>query len=259
MRVALLQTDIAWEDPQANFARLAPWLTAAAAAGARLVALPEMYACGFSMRSDRVAEAPDGPSARFLVEGAARHGLWLAGSVPERAAAGGEARPTNTLVLAGPRGELHRYRKLRPFSYAGEDRAYAAGDTTVVVEVEGLRIALFVCYDLRFADLFWKLAPEVDAYLVVANWPETRREHWTTLLRARAVENQAYVLGVNRVGLGGPPGATPLRYSGDSRIVGPGGEILAAASVGETMLLAEIDAATVAQTREALPFLRDRG
>lgn len=251
MRVAAVQSDIVWEEPEANFRRLVPWIDAAAAAGARLVALPEMYSHGFSMATDRIAEPPDGPSTGFLVDQAQRCRLWTAGSVPERPA--GADRPFNTLILAGPDGEVHRYRKVHPFTYAGEHEHYQAGSERVAVEVEGVRLALFVCYDLRFADEFWALAPEVDAYLVVANWPDTRRRHWTALLRARAIENQAYVLGVNRVGQGGG-----LAYAGDSRIVDPMGEELAAAARGETLLLADLDPAVVAETRRALPFLQDR-
>lgn len=251
MKVAALQTDVAWEDPAASFPRLEPQIAAAAAAGARLVALPEMYACGFSMATERIAEPPEGPSTAFLRRQAERHGLWMAGSLPERERAG--ERPFNTLVLAGPRGELHRYRKIHPFSAAGEDVHYQAGQATVTVEIEGVRWSLFVCYDLRFADDFWAVAAETDAYLVVANWPEARRRHWQALLEARAIENQAWVVGVNRVGSGGS-----LRYRGDSRIVDPLGEVVAAAADQETMLLAEVDPARVAETRTALPFLRDR-
>lgn len=251
MRVAALQTDIAWEDPAANFRRLEPKIAAARAAGAELAVLPEMFACGFTMRAERVAEAPDGPTVSFLREGAARHGLWLAGSLPERSP--GAERPANVLVVAGPAGEMHRYAKLHPFTYAGEHEAYRAGTERVVIELGGLRCGLFVCYDLRFADEFWALAPRVDAYLVVANWPEARRHHWRSLLAARAIENQAYVVGVNRVGEGGA-----LRYAGDSAILDPMGEVLASAAGQETMLLADLDAATVAGVRTALPFLNDR-
>jgi omega-amidase len=251
MRVAAIQSDVAWEEPETNFRRLGPWIEAAAAAGAGLVALPEMFACGFSMATERVAEPPEGPSTRFLREQAARHRLWLAGSLPERPP--GADRPFNTLVVAGPGGELSRYRKIHPFSYAGEDRHYAAGGERVTVTIEGLRLALFVCYDLRFADEFWALAAAADAYLVVANWPDTRRHHWSALLAARAIENQAYVVGVNRVGEG-----DSLRYAGDSRILDPMGEALATAAGGETMILADLDPARVADVRRRLPFLPDR-
>lgn len=251
MRVAALQSDLVWEDPQANFERLRPWIAAAAAAGARLLALPEMFSVGFSMATERIAEPVGGVSTRFLVDEAERHGLWLAGSLPELP--GGAERPYNTLVVAGPEGDVHRYRKIHPFSYAGEHEHYRAGDAFTHVDIEGLRFTLFVCYDLRFADEFWSTAADTDAYLLVANWPETRRHHWRALLQARAIENQAYVVGVNRVGEGGG-----LRYTGDSRIVDPMGEVLAAAAGKETLLIADLDAEVVRETREKLPFMRDR-
>lgn len=251
LRVAALQVEIAWEDPPASFRRLEPWIDAAAGAGARLVVLPEMFACGFSMATERVAEPVGGPTTEFLRRAAERHGLWVAGSLPELEA--GAERPANALLLVGPGGELHRYRKLHPFSHAGEDRHYRAGEERVTVAVEGVRLTLFVCYDLRFANQFWAAAADTDAYLVVANWPEARREHWRTLLAARAIENQAYVVGVNRVGEGGG-----LRYAGDSRIVDPMGRILAAGAERETLLVGDLDPAEVAETRRRLPFLADR-
>lgn len=250
MRVAGLQTSILWEDPAGNFERAAPWIARAAAAGARLAVLPEMFATGFSMSAERIAEAPDGPSTAFLTGEARRHGLWVAGSVPIRLDAG---RPYNTLVLAGPGGEVHRYRKIHPFTFAGEHEHYAAGTEHVVVDVEGVRLALFVCYDLRFADEFWAVAERCDAYVVVANWPERRRHHWVTLLQARAIENQAYVIGVNRVGEG-----NGLGYTGDSRVFDPWGEALAAAAGEETMLLAEVEPERVRSARSSFPILADR-
>lgn len=251
MKIAGLQVRIEWEDPPASFARLRPWLDAAQAAGARLAVLPEMYACGFSMQTDRIAEPEDGPSTRFLVDEAAARGMWICGSVPARP--GGAERPFNTLVLAGPSGELHRYRKIHPFTFAREHEHYGAGTERVTVQVEGVRLSLFVCYDLRFADEMWAVAHDTDAYVFVANWPERRRHHWTTLLRARAIENQAYVIGVNRVGEGGG-----LGYAGDSRVIDPWGEILVGAAGGETMLLADVDPAVVAEARRTFPVLRDR-
>jgi predicted amidohydrolase len=157
------------------------------------------------------------------------------------------------LVLAAPDGTVHRYAKIHPFTYGREDEHYAAGDRHVVVDVEGLRVALFVCYDLRFADEFWRLAPSTDAYLVVANWPASRRHHWQSLLTARAIENQAYVVGVNRVGNGGG-----LDYCGDSRIVDPLGETLASAAHTESIVIADIEPATVQDVRSRFPFLQDR-
>ena len=251
MKIAAIQSDIAWEDPEANFTRLRPWVAAAAAAGAKLVVLPEMFACGFSMTTATIAEPPGGPSTRFLEHQARQHDLWICGSVPEVPL--GEAKPYNTLVLASPHGQVVRYRKIHPFSFAREHEHYGAGSDHITVDVDGLRCTLFVCYDLRFADEFWGRAEQTDAYVVVANWPERRRHHWTTLLQARAIENQAYVVGANRVGHG-----NGLDYSGDSRIVDPWGEVLAAAAGGETMVLADVRPEVVRDARERFPVLKDR-
>jgi predicted amidohydrolase len=123
----------------------------------------------------------------------------------------------------------------------------------MTVDVEGLRVTLFVCYDLRFADEFWQLANDTDVYLVPANWPEARRVPWMALLQARAIENMAYVIGCNRVGTG-----NGLPYSGDSRIIDPLGEILASAAQTESILLADISAERVADVRDRFRFLQDR-
>jgi predicted amidohydrolase len=251
VKVAAIQHDIVWEDPQANFERLAPRIAEAAATGARLVALAEMFACGFSMNEDRIAELAGGPSETFLSEQAARHGIWLAASLPRRESPG--ERPFNTLLAVSPAGEVHTYRKRHPFSFAGEDRHYASGTEGVILDVEGLRLSLAICYDLRFADDFWAAAEASDAYLVVANWPARRRSHWKALLAARAIENQAWVIGVNRVGSGGG-----IEYAGDSRIVDPWGEEVATAAAVETLVLADVDRERAREAREQFPVLRDR-
>jgi len=251
MKVAAIQHDVVWEDRDATLGRLEPQIGAAAGTGARLVVLTEMFPTGFSTEPERVAEPEGGPTSEFLRAEAAGLNVWICGSVPTRPAGGG--RPVNRLLLAGPRGELRHYDKIHPFSYSGEHEHYAAGTERVTFDVEGVRVTPFVCYDLRFADEFWAMAPGTDCYVVVANWPSSRRAHWQALLVARAIENQAYVVGVNRVGEGGG-----LHYSGDSRIVDPSGEILAAGAGGETILLADVDPVVVAETRKRFPFLADR-
>ena len=252
MKVAAIQHDVVWEDVPANLARLAPRVATAASAGARLVLLAEMFSTGFSMAVDRVAEAPDGPSARFLADQARAHTLWVGGSIPLRVP--GEDRARNCFVLASPDGELRHYAKRHPFRHAGEDHHYAPGTKTETVSVEGVRVTAFICYDLRFADLFWPVAERTDLYVVVANWPAARRLHWQVLLQARAIENQAYVVGVNRVGTG-----DGLDYEGDSRVIDPSGEIASAADSGtEAVLLADVDPRRVAEVRERYPFLLDR-
>lgn len=253
MRIAAIQHDIDWCDRDATFARVQPLIDTAVVAGARLIVLSEMFSTGFAV-GEHIAEPEGGPSATFLAEQARRHGVWVGGSCPELPASpGDDPRPYNSFVLAAPDGAMHRYRKIHPFTFAGEDRHFRAGDQWVTVEVEGLRVSLFVCYDLRFANEFWALAPHTDVYLVPANWPETRRHHWRSLLVARAIENQAYVVGCNRVGSGGG-----LDYSGDSAIVDPLGEVLAGAAYTQSVLLADISAERVAEVRDRFRFLPDR-
>ena len=251
MIVAGIQHDVVWEDPPANFARLSPMIAEAADRGAHLVVLTEMYATGFSMKTDRIAEPHDGPSVRFLAERAQAHGVWVCASVPELS--GDNSLPANQLVLAAPDGTAHRYAKIHPFSYGREHEHYSPGHDFLQVDVEGVRCSFFVCYDLRFADEFWALALDTDCYVVPANWPAPRREHWTTLLQARAIENQAYVVGVNRVGTGGR-----LDYAGDSLIVDPFGLTIADGGDRETIISADVDPARVRAVRAEFPFLLDR-
>ena len=251
MRFAVVQHDIRWCDREANFSRLEPRVAEAAANGARFVLLSETFSTGFAVDQADFAEVENGPSSEFLRRMATSHRVWVGGSCPE--VAGGDPRPANTFVVSSPDGELSRYRKIHPFTFGGEHEHVRPGDRLVTIDVEGLRVSLFVCYDLRFADEFWGLAHDTDVYLVPANWPASRREHWLTLLRARAIENQAYVVGCNRVGEGGG-----LTYSGDSRVFDPFGDELAAGGDGETTLYADLTSERVTEVRDRFRFLPDR-
>ena len=252
MRIAALQHDIVWEDAAATCARLVPMIAEAAADGAGLIVLTEMFGPGFSLAADRISEPPGGPTEQFLVDRAASNGVWIGGSIPTRDR--DDAHPVNRFLLVGPDGTRHHYDKLHPFTFADEHEHYRAGDEPVTVDIGGLRVSLFVCYDLRFANAFWERATGTDVYLVVANWPAARRYHWRTLLRARAIENQAYVVGVNRVGA-----AEGLTYVGDSVIVDPSGEVLAeGVDDTEGVVIADVDPGRVAEVREAFRFLPDR-
>jgi len=255
MRFAVVQHDIVWCEREANFVRLEPLIAEAASNGAEFVLLCETFSTGFAVEDPRFAEPHGGPSSRFLLEMAAKHSLVVAGSCPEVAvAAGDDPRPSNTFVVARPGGRVDRYRKIHPFTYGGEDRHVRPGDDFVTLDIDGLRVSLFVCYDLRFGDEFWRLALDTDVYLVPANWPVSRREHWMALLRARAIENQAYVIGCNRVGDGGN-----LSYVGDSKVFGPNGDLLAdGTDAGETILYADVSAAEVVAVRDRFRFLQDR-
>jgi predicted amidohydrolase len=250
VKVAAVQHDIAFEDAAATRARVAPLIAQAAAGGARLIVLTEMFATGFSMHPERVAEDEGGPSEQFLREQARDHDGWLIASIAQR---GPDGEYRNNAIVAGPDGSVRRYSKIHPFSFAREHEHYRAGTEHMTVEIDGLRVTVFICYDLRFADEFWARALYTDLYVVPANWPEPRREHWRALLRARAIENQAYVVGVNRVGQ-----VKELSHVGDSAIIDPMGRTLAEASVGEAVLVADVDAETVAAVRARFPFLADR-
>lgn len=251
MKVAVVQHDIVWADRDANFSRLESSVREATAHGATFVVLSEMFSTGFVVDRDDIGEPEGGASAAFLSRLSGELGVWLCGSCPE--VVDGDSRPFNSLVVASPDGTVHRYRKIHPFTYGGEDRHFRAGNEFLTVGIDGVRVSFFVCYDLRFADEFWALAHDTDMYVVPANWPVSRREHWMSLLKARAIENQAYVVGCNRVGSGGG-----LDYSGDSRIFDPLGTALAEGGDTETILYADISADTVAATRARFPFLQDR-
>ena len=249
MRVALLQMDLAWEDVAENHRRARRLLEEAAGKGARLALLPEMFCTGFSMESDRIAQPPGGPSETFLRDTARELSLSILASVPEA----GQPRPRNMAILAGPDGAVTRYAKIHPFTFGGEDKVYTGGDRIVTVTVEGVRVTPFVCYDLRFPEPFRLAAEDTDLFALVANWPEARREHWRTLLRARAIENLCYVAGVNRVGDGGK-----LHYTGDSAVISPWGEVLAEGAAKESVLVCDIEPAAVRDARDKFPALRDR-
>ncbi len=265
VRIAAIQHDIAWFDRSANYAALAPRITAAAAGGARIVLLTETFATGFAFSDPAIAEPEGGPSSSFLVEQAAANDVWVGGTCAELApdVPADDQRVSNVFVLAGPDGTVHRYRKIHPFSHGGEHEYVRAGSERVTVTIEGVRLSLFICYDLRFADEFWAVAEDTDAYLLVANWPATRRHHWQTLARARAIENQAYFVAVNRVGRDGVVDADGTRHgqldhSGDSAVIDPLGEVLVSAAGAETTIFADIDTDVVASTRNHFRFLQDR-
>jgi predicted amidohydrolase len=165
MKIAAIQHDIAFEDAVATRAHVAPMIAEAAAANARVIVLTEMFATGFSMSPERIAEDEGGPSEQFLIDQACQNKAWLIASIAQR---GGDGRYRNNAVVAGPDGSVHRYSKIHPFSYAHEDEHYAAGTKHLTVDIDGLRATVFVCYDLRFADEFWESALGTDLYVVPA-------------------------------------------------------------------------------------------
>jgi predicted amidohydrolase len=257
LRVALGEYDIGWHDPERSLGRARSLVADAAAAGAQLVVLPEMATTGFTMDRSQATPLEGGHSA-LLAEIAAESEVWLIASVAatERETSGSPAaksRPVNAAVVIDPRGAIKAvYRKQKLFAFAGEHEHYAPGTDRVVVDIEGVRIAPLVCYDLRFPELFRAVARQVDAFVLVANWPASRRLHWDTLSRARAIENQAYVVAVNRIGQGGN-----LDYDGGSIAWTPWGDRAPETTSANGVRIATIDPGLVSEIRGKFPFLRD--
>ncbi len=179
---------------------------------------------------------------------------WMDTSRAENIAQrGADGAFRNNAVVVRPDGHVDRYAKIHPFSFAGEDKEYTAGGRFLTVTLDDVRVSAFVCYDLRFADEFWGRALDTDLYVVSANWPSIRVEHWRALLRARAIENQAYVLGVNRVGRD-----RELDYPGASALIDPVGVTVFGGGDRAAVLSAEMDPGAVRATRQNFPFLADR-
>lgn len=257
LRVALGEYDTGWHDPEGSLVRAEALVARARRAGARVVVLPEMATTGFSMESTSVAEPITGSSVVRLGEIAGAHDVWILAGVATRGVEdAGVACAYNSALLFAPTGRLHAaYHKQRLFAYAGEHRSYRPGAGPLIVEIEGVRVSPFICYDLRFPELFRAVAPRVDAFLLVANWPASRRTHWDVLVRARAIENQCYMIAVNRVGT-----ADNLDYDGGSAAYGPWGDpaTVVAGGSGGVPQIVEVDPALVADVRKRYPFLRDQ-
>jgi predicted amidohydrolase len=247
LRVTLVQTELAWQDPAANRRNLATHFRGLAG-HTDLVVLPEMFSTGFSMDAETLAEDMAGPTIGWMREEAAALGCVVTGSLIVR----DTGRCFNRLVWARPDGSLEHYDKRHLFRMAGEQRHYAAGERRLVVEVKGWRVCPMVCYDLRFP-VWSRSRDDYDALLYVANWPQRRAHAWTTLLKARAIENLCYVVGVNRVG-GDGNGAT---YGGDSMALDFLGQPLSSEGGGERVETAVLDLESLRAYRQSFPTQLD--
>lgn len=250
MKIALVQTDIAWNDPSENVQRCARLANDALKEGAELLIFPEMFTSGFSLPRGDDARESSIKGLEFLQNCSSSHGVTTIGSLPEL---GPDGHLYNTAYVCRPDGSMDSYRKIHLFSYGEETTHYNPGERTLTVRIGDLRCSLFVCYDVRFPVLFHQLAPSTDLFIVVANWPTPRREHWITLLRARAIENQAYVAGVNRVGEGGG-----LSYSGDSILFAPDGSPLNDVEPHEKVFIHDVSPSVVSTWRDTFPSVKDR-
>lgn len=252
MRVYACQTDIVWEDKAANHAKVRALFERADFTAGSLVVLPEMFATGFdTMRPAVTSDSAEKATQTFLAEMARAFGIYLLAGL---AVDGKEGKGRNESHTYNPEGKLFaRYCKLQPFTLGGEMANYDAGESLVTFPWQDFTVAPFICYDLRFPELF-RAATQRGANLiiVIASWPGTRISHWLGLLKARAIENQAYVIGVNRCG-----SDPKLSYPGRTQIIDPSGEIIADAGEQENIISAEISLEHLTEYRAKLPFLAD--
>jgi predicted amidohydrolase len=252
MNVACCQFDIAWEDKPANYLRVERRVREANLEPRTLLLLPEMFATGFSMNAEAIAEPADGPTALFLANLAREHRIYVLGGVV--LANENSDQPRNESLLFSPSGaELCRYAKIHRFSFAGEDKHYAAGDAPDSCTIDDWKVQPTICYDLRFPELY--RASNVrgaELICVIANWPAARDSHWMALLKARAIENQAYVAGVNRCGRD-----PNVEYSGHSQIISPRGQVIEDAGDRDTVIRAELDLEKLREYRAKFPALND--
>lgn len=251
MNVLACQYNIAWEDKPANFARVRRIVGAGRPPRGGLVILPEMFATGFSMNTAVTRQSYPPECEQFLAELTREHGVYVVAGVGNTGPSG---RVRNEAVAFTPGGQLiARYAKIQPFSLAGETEAYEAGSEIVTFEWQGFIVAPFICYDLRFPELFRAAAHRgAQVFVVIANWPVRRERHWLTLLQARAIENQAYVIGVNRCGTD-----PHFSYNGRSVVIDPHGVIVADAGEQERFLSARLEQEVIQSWRREFPALKD--
>ena len=254
MELCALQFDLTWEDRAANFAAVQAALEEATPRlpANSLLVLPEMFSSGFSMNVPQAADTPAAETEVFLAGLAREHQIFVLAGLARQLPDGTGA---NEAVAFAPDGTLLvRYRKIHSFPPAGEAHAFTAGSEILTFHWNGFTVAPAICYDLRFPELFRAAtAAGADLFCVIANWPDRRQGHWTTLLQARAIENQAFVLGVNRCGT--DPHFT---YPGASALIDPHGVTLTQASSSPTLLRLTISPETAATWRGDFPALRDR-
>lgn len=259
LRVSLVQADLVWENKQANLEKL-ELMISSLCGKTELVLLPEMFSTGFSMRPELLAETMEGEAVSWMQRIAKENRIILAGSLIIRESSD-DGKPIyyNRLIWMLPNGHWGHYDKRHLFSYGGENLYYTPGKKRLIASVNGWKINLQICYDLRFP--VWarqgsdeNLQPDYDLLVYVANWPERRSYAWQSLLKARAIENQSYVIGVNRVGTDG----NGIYHSGDSMIIDPLGEVLASCNGKEEIINFTLHKGPLEEVRQKYPFLNDR-
>jgi len=247
LTISLLQANLVWENPQANLDNFAAKITQLPATD--LIILPEMFSTGFSMNAKALAETMEGPTIQWMKQMAVKQKAVITGSLIIQEA----GNYYNRLIWMRSNGSFEYYDKKHLFTMAKEEETYTAGQQKVLIEYKGWTICPFICYDLRFP--IWNRNQEdYDLAIYVANWPDKRAHHWNSLLMARAIENQAYIVAVNRVGTDGKG----FYYSGYSTVLDPAGDILYQQADKEDNHTIILDINNLQDTRKRLPFLKDR-
>ncbi len=248
MKVALIQSALVWEDPKLNRDYFEQKINSIEA-GTDLIVLPEMFTTGFTMQPEPVAETMQGETVVWMQTLAKANNCAITGSL----AIIEEGNYYNRLLFVFPTGEIQYYNKRHLFTLAGEDKSYIGGTHKVIIAYKGWRICPLICYDLRFP-VFSRNIENYDLLIYVANWPKTRINAWDTLLKARAIENMSYTIGVNRLGIDN----NNLEYIGHSQIVDYLGNSVIEPQKGEGVFIAELDKEALLETRKKLDFLKDK-
>ncbi len=248
LRVTLIQTELSWFDVQKNIGRFDAHIKSIKDQ-TDLVILPEMFTTGFIMQAEKFAEEMSGDTVRLLLKWAKDLQADITGSVMIK----DRGRYYNRLIWARPNGEIQTYDKRHLFCMAGEDAVFTAGNKTITIEINGWKLRPFICYDLRFPVWTRNKNCEYDALICVANWPEKRAYPWKMLLRARAIENQCYVIGVNCIGTD-DAGST---YCGDSAVIDFMGNPIFEKSYEECLQTIEISYDDMRNFRESFPAWKD--
>lgn len=254
MRIALVSLDQRWQDRRANYTLCQALIQEAAIKGCEVAILPEMTLTGYSLEVDVVAESIDNSeSLRWFGELSKASGVHLVfGACLLNQAT---QKPRNVLCYAAPSTcALQIYAKAHPFSFAGEGSVIEAGDSLGFVDLPGIRVGASICYDLRFPEMYAAMATQCEGAICIANWPSRRVAHWRALLVARAIENQMFLFGVNRVGVDG----AGLKYEKSSMVVTPSGEVMAPIHQSLELDIYEIDPGETTRYRDAFPTLRDK-
>lgn len=248
MKIALIQSDIIWEDGVKNLQNFEAKINTIAS-DVNLIVLPEMFTTGFSMYPEGIAETMEGNSVSWLKYIAKSRNTAITGSLVIKE----NDKFYNRLFFVFPSGEIQHYDKRHLFSLAGEDELYSAGAKKLIVEYKGWKICPLICYDLRFP-VFSRNTEEYDLLLYVANWPTARINAWDALLKARAIENMAYTIGVNRVGEDG----NHHSYPGHSQVFDFLGDEIIEPTQEENIFIANLDKNKLLETRKKFGFLNDQ-